>query len=125
MRATMRKRSTGNDHTRPRLDWLGRGLPGMASGHKGNVMTTTDDATRRIATELFPGDQIRAPQHERGWMGNRLCTVLSVAEGRPDKGGRWLRVTVNYQSPYAEKTSEMTFKIRPTSVVRIYYGIPA
>ena len=65
---------------------------------------------------LQPGDKIPAPAHEQKWL-KTLLTVVSVEDGKVDKGGLWLKVKVTFPSPYADRISESVFRFRPDTLV--------
>lgn len=77
----------------------------------------------KLAKELTPGDVIPPPAHERKWLWRdgvkRMLTVVSVSDGRVDKGGLWLDVKANFGSPYGDKTSDGVFSMRPETKVSV------
>ena len=69
------------------------------------------------AQNLQVGDKIPAPAYERKWLKSSL-TVVSVEDGRVDKGGLWLKVRATFESPYeAGAIRQDVFRYRPTTLI--------
>lgn len=77
-------------------------------------------ATRKLASQLQPGDVIAPPAHERKWMWadgvRRMLTVIEVNEGRVDKGGLWLSVKAS--CPF-DRFFVSVYCFRPTTSVQM------
>lgn len=74
----------------------------------------------KTAKELTTGDRIKPPAHERKWL-KTLLTVVSVEQGKTDKGGLWINVTCSFASPYQEgKISNSVFRFRPDTLVKTF-----